>query len=93
MYAQRAKYVPWELYIYVTEGGITNMEAIVSATITAAEACGLKNVGILEEGKVADLIVVNGDPLKDIKVLRDTENIHVVMTEGKIQIENSKLIW
>jgi imidazolonepropionase-like amidohydrolase len=69
------------------------MEAIVSATKTAAEACGLKDVGTLEPGKIADIIVLDGDPLNDIDVLRDRERFKVVMTEGRVQIDDGALTW
>jgi imidazolonepropionase-like amidohydrolase len=83
----------WELYVYVKEGGMTEMEAIIAATKTAAMACGLVDVGTLEESKIADIIVVNGNPLKDIEVLQKKENIDIVITEGKVQIMNGKLKW
>jgi imidazolonepropionase-like amidohydrolase len=83
----------WELHEYVAHGGMTPMEAIVSATKTAAEACGLKDVGTLEPGKVADIIVVDGDPLNDIDVLQDRERFKMVMTEGRVQIDDGALIW
>jgi len=56
--------------------GRSPMETIVSATKVNAEALGIDDrLGTLEVGKLADIIVVNGDPLKDISVLRDKANI------------------
>jgi imidazolonepropionase-like amidohydrolase len=83
----------WELHEYVAHGGMTPLEAIVSATKTAAEACGLKDVGTLEPGKIADIIVVDGDPLSDINILQDQERFKVVITEGCIQIDDGALTW
>ena len=83
----------WELYIYVKEGGMTEMEAIISATNTAAGACGLNGVGTVEQGKIADILVVNDDPLKRIKTLQQKENVDIVITEGKIQIQNGMMSW
>jgi imidazolonepropionase-like amidohydrolase len=83
----------WELCVYVREGGMTPMEAIVSATKTAAEACGLCEAGTIEEGKLADLIVVDGDPLQEISVLQDSEKITVVIKDGEIQVKDGKIIW
>lgn len=83
----------WELYVYVHEGGMTPMEAIVSATKTAAEACGLKDLGTIKEGKIADLIVVDGDPLKNISVLQDKENIQVVIKDGRVEVEDGRIAW
>jgi imidazolonepropionase-like amidohydrolase len=63
--------------------GLTPMEAIVAATKTAAEACRVHDkVGILEVGKLADLLVVKGDPLIDISVLQDASRLLLVMKEG-----------
>ena len=76
-----------ELEIYVNLG-MTPLEAISSATKVAAEAVGLgKKLGTLETGKLADLVVVNGDPSKDIKVLQDKANIKVVMKEGNTFVD------
>jgi len=71
-----------ELAIYV-ELGMKPMDAILTATKNAAEALGLdKELGTIEPGKYADLVLVNGDPSEDIKVLKDRENIHTVFKEG-----------
>ena len=43
--------------------------------------------GTIEPGKFADIIIVDGDPLTDIKVLQDREKIKIVMLEGKVEIE------
>ncbi|MFY9551829.1 MAG: amidohydrolase family protein [Thermoanaerobaculia bacterium] len=61
--------------------GQTPMEAIRSATVSAAELIGRDDIGSLEPGKWADLIAVQGDPLQDVKVL---ENVAFVMKEGKV---------
>lgn len=67
--------------------GMTEMQAIVAATKTASEALGLEDkIGTIEKGKTADLIVVRGDPLKDIKLLQKKENIRIVMQDGNIII-------
>ena len=83
----------WEIYIYVREGGLTPMEALVSATKTAAEACGLKDVGTVEEGKIADIIVVDGDPLEDIAVLQDEERIVHVFNAGMHSVKDGRINW
>ncbi|MCS7364902.1 MAG: amidohydrolase family protein [archaeon GB-1867-035] len=74
-----------ELQLLVEKVGMPPMDAIIAATRNAAEAVGLeRKIGTLEKNKVADLIVVNGNPLEDIKVLRKPENIVIVMKEGKL---------
>jgi imidazolonepropionase-like amidohydrolase len=72
----------------MTEIGMSPMEAIVAATKNAAEAIGLGDtIGTLELGKKADLIVVDGDPLKDIQILQDKEKILMVIKEGRILVD------
>ncbi len=69
----------------LVDAGMSPMQAIVAGTSEAATCCGLRpNLGTLEAGKLADLIVVDGDPLGDITVLQERERVKVVMKEGKI---------
>jgi imidazolonepropionase-like amidohydrolase len=66
----------------LVDGGLTPLEAIKSATITASELLGLeKEVGTLEAGKAADVIAVSGDPLKDVTEL---ERVGFVMKGGAV---------
>ena len=66
--------------------GLTPMEAIVAATRNNAEAYRkLDDIGTLEPGKKADLLVVTGDPLDDIGVLYDGDNINIVMKDGMVE--------
>lgn len=60
--------------------GLTPMEALVAGTSTAAEAMGLeKDLGTITPGKLAELIVVDGDPLADITCFQQKENIQLVL--------------
>ena len=73
--------------IHLVDAGFTSMEAIVAATRTGSECIGLeKQVGTVETGKLADLIVVEGDPLRDIKVLGDKANILLVLKGGVVEV-------
>lgn len=67
--------------------GLSPMDTIVSATLRGAEAMRMENdLGTIEKGKLADLIVVDGDPLKDIKILQEIQRIKLVMKDGKILV-------
>ena len=61
---------------------MTNLEAIRAATINGARALGLdKELGSIEKGKLADLIVLDRNPLENI---RNTETIRMVMVNGRL---------
>ena len=67
----------------LVERGMTPMQAIQAATGWAAECVDLaKELGTIEAGKLADILVVDGDPLRNIAVLRDREKIKLVMKGG-----------
>ena len=67
----------------LVKAGMTPMEAIVATTQTASEVlCLEKKIGTLEKGKLADLIVVDGNPLDDISLLQKKEKILAIMKEG-----------
>ena len=69
----------------LVDAGMTPMQAIVAGTGEAAACCGLgSDLGTLESGKLADVIVVDGNPLADITVLQERDNIRLVMKEGTI---------
>jgi imidazolonepropionase-like amidohydrolase len=73
-----------ELEVYV-KLGMKPMDAILSATRNAARAIKMdKELGTVETGKLADIIAVKGDPLKNITVLQEKKNIQMVMKEGRI---------
>jgi imidazolonepropionase-like amidohydrolase len=78
----------YELELYVRMIGMSPEEALLTATRNAADALGrLDDLGTIEEGKIADLVVVEGNPLEDIKILQNPSNIRVVMKEGKIEVD------
>ena len=75
-----------ELEFLVEYSDFTPMEAIVATTRNAATACFMGDkTGTIERGKLADIIIVDGDPLNDIKILQDADNIKTVLLEGKIE--------
>jgi imidazolonepropionase-like amidohydrolase len=71
-----------ELELYV-ECGVPELDVIRWATKHGAEFMGMgEELGTLEEGKLADLLVVNADPSKNIYALGDCENILAIMKDG-----------
>ena len=71
----------WELWA-LQSGGMTNLEALRAATLTGAEAIGLsQDLGSIEPGKLADLVVLDRDPLEDI---HNSTAIHYVMKNGEL---------
>lgn len=72
-----------ELEMLVEYMGMSPMEAIVAATHNGAFAMRMDDVGTLEHGKIADVLVIDGDPLADVKVLQDKTRIHEVVKDGR----------
>ena len=76
-----------EMYSFVEKAGISEMDTIVAATKTGADMLEVGNItGTLEAGKYADLLVINGNPLKNIRDLAP-ENMDIIMKEGEIIIK------
>lgn len=78
----------WELGMPMTEirlmaeAGMTPMQIIVAATLNSAGVSNLeRDLGTLEQGKIADVLVVEGDPLSDLDALLD---VRLVIHEGTI---------
>ena len=63
--------------------GLSPMDVIIASTSRAAECIERPELGALERGRIADVLVIDGDPLQDIRVLQERENIHLVMKDGK----------
>lgn len=71
----------WELWL-LHQGGMTNMQALRAATLNGAEYIGAGNeIGSLKVGKLADLIVLDKNPLDDIK---NTETVKYTMVNGRL---------
>jgi len=73
-----------ELELFVTELGLTPLEAITCATANGALALRMQGaIGTVEEAMAADVIVVAGDPSTDITVLGDRSNLRHVISRGR----------
>ena len=71
----------WETWM-MQMGGMSNLEALRAGTLNGAKALGLdKDVGSLEAGKLADMLVLDASPLADIK---NTNTIHYVVLNGRM---------
>ena len=69
---------------FLVDCGFSPMEAIEAGIRIAAQVLGLeKELGTVEEGKLADLILIEGNPLEDIEILAKRELIRLVMKDGK----------
>src|SRR5690606_35802688 len=82
-----APFVPYgislhvEMWLYV-DGGVSPYRALQSATIKAARAVGVdRDLGSIEVGKVADMVIVDGDPLHNIT---DSSNVEQVVKNGRV---------
>ncbi len=75
-----------ELEIFVRLG-MTPMEAIIAGTSKAAQSLGLTDLGLIEAGYSADLLILDDNPLNDI---RNTRSINRVLLKGR-EIDRSQL--
>jgi imidazolonepropionase-like amidohydrolase len=72
----------WKEFVYMTEAGMPILEAIKSATVNASELLGvIDQLGSLDIGKLADIIAVDGDPVKDIQSMG---RVKFVMKNGVV---------
>jgi imidazolonepropionase-like amidohydrolase len=78
-----------ELKLLVDVLEMTPLEAITAATKHGAEACGIGDkIGTVEKGMLADLLVVKRDPVSDIEVLLDKDNVRYVIKDGKFVVNH-----
>jgi imidazolonepropionase-like amidohydrolase len=69
--------------VRLAHAGLTPSETVVAGTSGAAAACGLEDVGRVAPGQLADLLVVDGDPLTDVSVLADDARRWLVLLAGR----------
>jgi imidazolonepropionase-like amidohydrolase len=72
---------------HLVAAGLTPMQAIQAATSLAAECLGLdREIGTVEKGKRADLVVVEGDPLGDVRLLQEEKRLRFVLKDGQVEV-------
>jgi imidazolonepropionase-like amidohydrolase len=71
----------WMEFVYMIEAGMPVLEAIRSATLSASDLLGDDRIGVIEKGKLADIIAVDGNPVQDIKAMG---KVKFVMKNGTV---------
>ncbi|MDO8863795.1 amidohydrolase family protein [Haliea sp. E1-2-M8] len=72
-----------DLELFVTLLGYTPAETLSAATKLGGEIMEIPDLGLVKKGFLADLLLVNGDPLKDITILQNKDNLMMVMKDGE----------
>jgi imidazolonepropionase-like amidohydrolase len=70
--------------VRLNEAGLGSLEAIAAATTGGAAALGRADLGRLTPGACADLVVVNGRPDEDVRLVASPDNFEFVMKDGEI---------
>lgn len=77
-----------DIEYFVDMVGMTPMEAIQAATRYGGEIMGMGHeLGMVREGYLADLLLVDGDPLQNVRILQDKQRIKMIMKDGKFHKE------
>lgn len=68
---------------YMVDAGMSPLRALAAGTSDAAACMGLGDeTGVISEGRAADLLLVDGDPLADVRILENREKLRLVMKDG-----------
>jgi imidazolonepropionase-like amidohydrolase len=72
-----------DLELFVTELGFTPADALMAATKWGGELMGMSGeLGLVRQGALADLLLVAGDPTRDVRILQDRDNLLMIMKDG-----------
>jgi imidazolonepropionase-like amidohydrolase len=76
-------YLDHEELLLMRDAGLTPMQILVAATKSSAEFLGARDLGTIERGKWADLLVLGGDPLADLRNSRKIDAVYVAGNKVK----------
>jgi imidazolonepropionase-like amidohydrolase len=77
--------------VYLVEMGLSPMEAIKVSTLYSARLLKLDHlIGTIDEGKLADIVIFDGDPLADIRILQDKDRLKWVILDGEAIVRKEK---
>ncbi|MFW9971709.1 MAG: amidohydrolase family protein [Candidatus Odinarchaeota archaeon] len=83
-----------EIINMINNVGMTTTQALQAATLQASKAIRMDNkIGSIDEGKFADIVVCKQDPIEDISVLNDPNNLLYVIKDGIIMVERGKITY
>lgn len=83
-----------EIKFMVENVGMTPAEALQAATIIGAKCVHLDDkIGVIEKGKIADIVISNKNPLEDISVVENPKNFSHVIKDGKIMVEKGIITY
>lgn len=83
-----------DLWLFVEVLGFTPMETLVAATRYGADVMGMPGqIGVIKEGALADLLLVDGDPIEDISVLQRKDALLMIMKDGTMHKPPSAMHW
>lgn len=81
-------------YRALVEHGMTIFQALRAGTKTSSEALGMSEfIGTIEPGKLADLLVLRANPLETTDAIYDERNIHLILLDGRVTVQDGALVW